>query len=63
MVVGHALAQQLGPLPTRGLPNLWIPGVDAFARIEEIPVLGSGKLDLKHLGDLARERFGRQAGE
>lgn len=49
-------------LADRGLPNLWIPGADAFARIDEIPVLGSGKLDLKHLGDLARERFGRQAG-
>jgi acyl-[acyl-carrier-protein]-phospholipid O-acyltransferase/long-chain-fatty-acid--[acyl-carrier-protein] ligase len=48
-------------LAARGLPNLWIPGADAFARIEEIPVLGSGKLDLKQLGDLARERFGRQA--
>jgi len=49
-------------LAARGLPNLWIPGADAFARIEEIPVLGSGKLDLKQLGNLARERFGRQAG-
>jgi acyl-[acyl-carrier-protein]-phospholipid O-acyltransferase/long-chain-fatty-acid--[acyl-carrier-protein] ligase len=45
-------------LRERGLPNLWIPGADAFAVIEEMPVLGSGKLDLRRLGELARERFG-----
>jgi acyl-[acyl-carrier-protein]-phospholipid O-acyltransferase/long-chain-fatty-acid--[acyl-carrier-protein] ligase len=45
-------------LAARGLPNLWIPGADSFARIEEMPVLGSGKLDLKKLATMARERFG-----
>jgi acyl-[acyl-carrier-protein]-phospholipid O-acyltransferase/long-chain-fatty-acid--[acyl-carrier-protein] ligase len=45
-------------LRDKGLPNLWIPGADAFATIEEMPVLGTGKLDLRRLGDLARERFG-----
>jgi acyl-[acyl-carrier-protein]-phospholipid O-acyltransferase/long-chain-fatty-acid--[acyl-carrier-protein] ligase len=45
-------------LPTDcGLPNLWIPGADAFAEIAEMPVLGTGKLDLRRLGELARERF------
>jgi hypothetical protein len=29
--------------------------------IEEMPVLGSGKLDLRRLGELARERFGEAA--
>lgn len=48
-------------LADRGLPNLWIPGADAFARIDEIPVLGSGKLDLRQLSHLARDRFGHQA--
>ena len=28
------------------------------ATIEELPVLGTGKLDLKRLGEMARERFG-----
>ena len=42
----------------RGLPNLWVPSADSFALIEEMPVLGSGKLDLRRLSDLARERFG-----
>ncbi len=45
-------------LAERGLPNLWIPTADSFARIEELPLLGSGKLDLRGLGELARERFG-----
>jgi acyl-[acyl-carrier-protein]-phospholipid O-acyltransferase/long-chain-fatty-acid--[acyl-carrier-protein] ligase len=44
-------------LRDRGLPNLWIPGTDAFAEIAEMPVLGTGKLDLRRLGELARERF------
>lgn len=44
-------------LRDRGLPNLWVPGADAFAEIPEMPVLGSGKLDLRRLGEMARERF------
>jgi acyl-[acyl-carrier-protein]-phospholipid O-acyltransferase/long-chain-fatty-acid--[acyl-carrier-protein] ligase len=44
-------------LAARGLPNLYIPSPDSFAEIEEIPVLGSGKLDLRALATLARERF------
>ncbi|MBX7168170.1 MAG: MFS transporter [Pirellulales bacterium] len=38
------------------LPNLWIPSPDSFFEVEEIPVLGTGKLDLKALKDLALER-------
>jgi acyl-[acyl-carrier-protein]-phospholipid O-acyltransferase/long-chain-fatty-acid--[acyl-carrier-protein] ligase len=41
----------------RGLPNLWVPSTGSFAEIAELPVLGSGKLDLRHLGEMARERF------
>jgi acyl-[acyl-carrier-protein]-phospholipid O-acyltransferase/long-chain-fatty-acid--[acyl-carrier-protein] ligase len=44
-------------LQERGLPNLWIPGADAFVEIPELPMLGSGKLDLKHLSEMARDRF------
>jgi len=44
-------------LRDRGLPNLWIPGTDSFCEIPEVPVLGTGKLDLRRLGELARERF------
>ena len=45
-------------LADRGLPNLWIPGADAFAVISEMPLLGSGKLDLRRLREIAVERFG-----
>ncbi|MDA8043097.1 MAG: acyl-[ACP]--phospholipid O-acyltransferase, partial [Pirellulales bacterium] len=44
-------------LAQSGLPNLWIPSSDSFAEIEELPVLGSGKLDLRKINDIAKERF------
>jgi acyl-[acyl-carrier-protein]-phospholipid O-acyltransferase/long-chain-fatty-acid--[acyl-carrier-protein] ligase len=44
-------------LAARGLPNLWVPGADAFAVIDELPMLGSGKLDLRELAAMARARF------
>jgi acyl-[acyl-carrier-protein]-phospholipid O-acyltransferase/long-chain-fatty-acid--[acyl-carrier-protein] ligase len=47
------VCQQLGE---RGLPNLWLPGERDFFQIGELPILGSGKLDLKRLKDVALER-------
>ena len=44
-------------LAEHGLPNLWIPSADSFAEIDELPVLGSGKLDLRKLVAMAKERF------
>jgi acyl-[acyl-carrier-protein]-phospholipid O-acyltransferase/long-chain-fatty-acid--[acyl-carrier-protein] ligase len=41
----------------RGLPKLWVPSADSFAEIAELPMLGSGKLDLRHLKELAVQRF------
>ena len=38
-----------------GLPNLWIPKAKDFYKIDEIPVLGTGKTDLKKVRDLAVE--------
>ena len=40
-------------LRERGLPNLWIP--KTVHRIESIPVLASGKLDLRACDSMARE--------
>jgi acyl-[acyl-carrier-protein]-phospholipid O-acyltransferase/long-chain-fatty-acid--[acyl-carrier-protein] ligase len=37
------------------LPNLWIPRAKAFYRIEEIPVLATGKMDIKTVKKMARE--------
>jgi acyl-[acyl-carrier-protein]-phospholipid O-acyltransferase / long-chain-fatty-acid--[acyl-carrier-protein] ligase len=39
------------------LPPLWIPSPDSFRRVEAIPVLGTGKLDLKRVKDLALAEF------
>ena len=40
-----------------GFPNLFIPSQDSFAPIEEMPVLGTGKLDLKGIAMRAKEIF------
>jgi acyl-[acyl-carrier-protein]-phospholipid O-acyltransferase / long-chain-fatty-acid--[acyl-carrier-protein] ligase len=44
-------------LAVGGLPPLWIPSTDSFRRIETIPVLGTGKLDLKRVKELALAEF------
>ena len=46
------LCQQLC---SRGLPNLYVPGVRDFFQVPHLPVLGTGKLDLKGVKDLAQE--------
>lgn len=40
-------------LRAAGLPNLFIPPADGFLQVEEIPLLGTGKLDLKGIKELA----------
>ncbi|HJZ65742.1 MAG TPA: acyl-[ACP]--phospholipid O-acyltransferase [Candidatus Acidoferrum sp.] len=40
------------------LPGLWKPREDNFLRIEALPYLGTGKLDLKRLRELAMELTG-----
>jgi acyl-[acyl-carrier-protein]-phospholipid O-acyltransferase/long-chain-fatty-acid--[acyl-carrier-protein] ligase len=44
-------------LAATGLPNLWIPSPDSFLEVESIPVLGSGKIDLKAVAELAKRRI------
>ncbi len=41
-----------------GLPAIWIPSPSGFHRVDEIPVLGTGKLALKEVKDLALELAG-----
>ena len=59
LVVLHAgemdVAAVLAALPASGLPNLWIPRREMFFRIDDIPMLGSGKLDLKRIRALGQE--------
>ena len=37
------------------LPNIWKPRSDQFFKVEELPYLGTGKLDLKQIKTLANE--------
>lgn len=38
-----------------GLPNLFIPAAECFVEVDAIPVLGSGKLDLKRMREVAEQ--------
>jgi acyl-[acyl-carrier-protein]-phospholipid O-acyltransferase / long-chain-fatty-acid--[acyl-carrier-protein] ligase len=37
------------------LPNLWKPKADAFHRVENFPLLGTGKLDLRKVKEMAAQ--------
>lgn len=49
------LAKVLERMPEAGLPNLWTPRGNQFFKIEEMPYLGTGKLDLRKVHQLAME--------
>jgi acyl-[acyl-carrier-protein]-phospholipid O-acyltransferase/long-chain-fatty-acid--[acyl-carrier-protein] ligase len=42
----------------RGLPNLWVPGERDFFPVSELPILGSGKPDLRKIRQLALDLTG-----
>ena len=44
-------------LTEAGLPNLFIPGTDSFLEVESLPVLGTGKIDLRGLKEMAKEKI------
>ena len=51
IAVLHTLEEERVPdiiasLSDTGLPNLFIPRIDQFVRVEAIPILWTGKLDL-----------------
>ena len=46
-------------LKSGGFPNIWIPSPDSFLQVDQMPVLGTGKLDLKGLSDLGQQHFGK----
>jgi acyl-[acyl-carrier-protein]-phospholipid O-acyltransferase/long-chain-fatty-acid--[acyl-carrier-protein] ligase len=58
LIVLHTLtdtqvATALEKLATFGLPNLFIPRRDQFIKVDALPLLGSGKLDLKAMRQVA----------
>jgi acyl-[acyl-carrier-protein]-phospholipid O-acyltransferase/long-chain-fatty-acid--[acyl-carrier-protein] ligase len=48
----RCLKEKLGQ---RGLPNLWIPDERDYYPVPELPILGSGKVNLQKLKSLALE--------
>jgi acyl-[acyl-carrier-protein]-phospholipid O-acyltransferase/long-chain-fatty-acid--[acyl-carrier-protein] ligase len=48
----------LRKMSERGVPNLWLPSPRDFHRVESLPFLASGKLDLAATRRLAEERSG-----
>ena len=42
-------------LTRKGIPNLWIPKKENFFKVEAIPLLGTGKIDLKKIKSMAQE--------
>ncbi len=50
------VAEVLNALGKAGLPNLWLPSSDCFFEVEQIPLLGTGKLDLRGIKQLAQQR-------
>jgi acyl-[acyl-carrier-protein]-phospholipid O-acyltransferase / long-chain-fatty-acid--[acyl-carrier-protein] ligase len=60
LVVLHTLPpQELRPVLDRlgesALPNLWMPRPNQFFFVEELPHLGTGKLDLRRIREIALE--------
>ena len=45
-------------LSDAGLPNLFIPSQDSFVQVDDIPMLGTGKLDLKGAKEVAADKLG-----
>ncbi len=61
LVVLHTLPEEalkpcLEKLPQAGLPKLWTPRPVQFFRVDSLPYLGTGKLDLRRIRELAREQ-------
>lgn len=50
------IEQLLREFAATGVPNLWLPDRRDFFEVDAIPILGSGKLDLKRIKEVAAER-------
>jgi acyl-[acyl-carrier-protein]-phospholipid O-acyltransferase/long-chain-fatty-acid--[acyl-carrier-protein] ligase len=60
LLKAHELKVVLDQLPQSGLPNLWTPRPNQFFAVEELPHLGTGKLDLRRVRELALELSSRE---
>lgn len=55
------VSEVLNRLAQEGLPNLWLPSADSFYEVPQVPLLGTGKTDLKAVKKLALEKFASKA--
>ena len=60
LIVLHKLSDELlqtclEKLAQSDLPNLWKPRADHFIRVEAFPCLGTGKLDLRRIRNMAEQ--------
>jgi acyl-[acyl-carrier-protein]-phospholipid O-acyltransferase/long-chain-fatty-acid--[acyl-carrier-protein] ligase len=67
LVVLHKLAEDklqpvLEKLTACDLPNLWKPKADSFVRLEAFPMLGTGKLDLRKVKEVALQNSSASTG-
>jgi len=53
------IPEVLTKLAADGLPNLFIPSRSNFVKVEALPVLGTGKMDLRNLKRIATERLSK----
>jgi acyl-[acyl-carrier-protein]-phospholipid O-acyltransferase/long-chain-fatty-acid--[acyl-carrier-protein] ligase len=52
----------LRQMSTRGLPALFVPRLDQFVHVDELPLLGTGKLDLRKVKELCLQQAEAHAG-
>ncbi|MFO0907530.1 MAG: acyl-[ACP]--phospholipid O-acyltransferase [Isosphaeraceae bacterium] len=62
LAVLHTVSEEkareaLGKLAGMGLPNLFIPRQDHLLKVDALPMLGTGKLDLRGVKQVAEERL------
>ena len=53
--MSQSVSEVLNQLGTCGMPNLWLPSSDCFFQVDQIPLLGTGKLDLRGIKQLAQQ--------
>ena len=56
-----SVKQVIDELAATGIPTLWIPALDGFVEVAEIPLLGTGKLDLKGIKQAALDATSKQS--
>jgi len=56
--LSQPVEELIAALSDVGLPNIWLPSADSFLEVEEIPLLGTGKLDLSGARETALSAFG-----